>query len=125
MRHLLPLCAVPMFVVPSAAAAAVRSNTIDLATGSVDGHRILGRTVAGVRVGDLLGRSSASLRAAVRKEYGDTFGLVRPCACTSDRCVGEFEARDGPLHVGFGTQPSTGTWLTVFAATRTAALAAG
>ena len=167
MGRLLPLCAVLMLAVASGATAA-GSNTIDLTTGNVDGHRILGRTVAGVtaalgrpdyqtgirshltlgwgrrpsfsievffrpsggverawsmaferrvrdvRIGDLLGRSSASLQAAVRKAYADTFTLVRPYACKHGRCVGEFAARDGSLHVGFGTQASTGTWLTVF-----------
>lgn len=161
------LCAVLMLASPSGATAAT-SHTIDLATGNVDGHRILGRTLAGVtsalgrphyhsgprshytlgwgrrpsfsvevffrpaggierawsmafeqhvrdvKVGDLLGRSSASLQAAVRKTYGDTFTLVRPYTCKAGRCVGELAARDGTLHVGFGTRASTGTWLTVW-----------
>ena len=70
--------------------------------------------VRDVKIGDLLGRSSASLQAAVRKTYGSTFALVRPYACKGGRCLGELVARDGSLHVGFGTQGSTGTWLTVW-----------
>lgn len=66
------------------------------------------------KVGNLLQPSTALQRAIVAK-YGTTFKLVRPYACKTEmRCVGEFAARSGPLHLTFGTQPVTGTWLTLW-----------
>ena len=60
------------------------------------------RDVRDVKLGDLLGRSSASLQAAVSKGYADAFTLVRPYRCTrTTYCVGEFAARKGALHLTF------------------------
>ena len=66
------------------------------------------------KVGDLLQRSAA-LQRAVLAEYGTAFRLVRSYACKSTKeSAGEFAARRGPLHLTFGTQPVTGTWLTIW-----------
>jgi hypothetical protein len=168
MKRLLLLVATAALVLPAGAAGAA-TRTVDLASGQLDGHRILGRTVAGVtaalgrpdfragprsryvigwgdrrsfqvevifrpaggverawsiaferdvrdvKIGDLLGRSSASFQTAVNKSYAGTFRLVRPYACTSKAyCVGEFAPRIGSLHLTFGTQPQLGTWLTIW-----------
>jgi hypothetical protein len=153
-----------------AGAAGASGHALDLGSGSVDGHRILGRTVAGVtaalgrpdyhagqrltyklgwgarpnflievmfrpvggverawsmafehgvrdvKLGDLLGRSSPALQAAIVRTYGDSFKLVRPYKCRTRICVGEFAQRTGSLHLGFGTQPTLHTWLTVWQA---------
>jgi hypothetical protein len=153
-----------------AGAAGASGHTLDLGSGTVDGHRILGRTVAGVtaalghpdyhaghrltyklgwgarpnfsievmfrpvggverawsmafehgvrdvKLGDLLGPTSPALQAAIVKTYGDSFKLVRPYTCRTRICVGEFARRSGSLHLGFGTQPTLGTWLTVWKA---------
>ena len=172
MRRLLLLFAVVLLALPAGAMGAT-THTVDLATGRVDGHRVLGRTIAGVtaalgrpdfrsglrprytlgwgtlpnfsievffhpsrgverawsigfeqrvrdvKLGDLLGRTSAALQAGVRNAYGATFALVRPYACKRGRCVGEFAARSGSLHLTLGTQAATGTWLTVWQASAT------
>jgi len=145
-------------------------HTVDLATGRVDGERILGRTVAGVtaalgrpdlrlgphtryrlgwgerpnfsievsfhqrggrqrawsiafeqgpirdrKLGDLLARSSSSLQAGILARYGTTFKLLRPYACTTGNCVGEFAPRHrGLLHLTFGSHHRLGTWLTLW-----------
>jgi hypothetical protein len=143
-------------------------RSVDLASGRVDGHRVLGITVTQVtaalgrpdfrvgprsrlrigygtrgdfstevlfrlsggvqrawsivfergpvrdsKVGDLLRRSTALQRAILAK-YGTMFWLVRSYACKNKECVGEFAARNGSLHLTFGTQPVTGTWLTIW-----------
>lgn len=73
------------------------------------------RDVRDVKLGDLLGRSSTSLQAAVSKGYADTFKLARPYACKDKTyCVGEFAPRKGTLHLTFGTHSTLGTWLTVW-----------
>lgn len=64
MRGLLPLCAVLMLAAPSVSAGAT-INSIDLATGNVDGHRVLGRTIAGVTAA--LGRPG--YRTGARSHY--------------------------------------------------------
>jgi hypothetical protein len=170
MKRLLLLSTVAILALPAAGAQAATGHTVDLVSGRVDGHRILGRTVAGVtaalgrpdfragtrsyyrigwgspsdfsievlfhrsgrvqrawsivfergpvrdvKLGDLLQHRSAALQAAIRAHYRDTFKLLRPYACKSgSTCVGEFAARSGSLHLSFGTQPVTGTWLTVW-----------
>ena len=72
------------------------------------------RDVRDVKLGDLLGRSSPELQRAIREEYAGVFALVRSYRCKAHLCSGEFDARNGPLHVGFGTTPKLGTWLTLF-----------
>ena len=139
-------------------------HTVDLASGRVDRHGVLGRTIPGVtaalgrpdyrtatvlgwgarpdfalevrfrrehgvrrawslafergvrdvKLGDLLARSSIGLQQAIRAGYRGTFVLVRPYRCRPSRCSGEFAARGGSLHVGFGTQAELGTYLTVW-----------
>ena len=70
--------------------------------------------VSDPRFGSLL-QPSATLQTAILAKYGGTFKLVRPYACKTGRpCVGEFAARSGPLHLTLGTQPVTGTWLTIW-----------
>jgi len=69
--------------------------------------------VRDAKVGNLL-QPSAALQRAILAKYGTTFKLVRPYACKTEQCVGEFAARSGPLHLTFGTQPVTGTWLTIW-----------
>jgi hypothetical protein len=170
MKRLLLLSVLVMLAL-SASASAAPTRVVDLTTGRMDGHLILGRTVAevtavlgrpdfrsgprssyrigwgarpdfavevifrpsggverawsiafergpvrDVRLGDLLGRSSAALQSAVRSRYADTFKLLRPFACKNGRCVGEFAARSGTIHVTFGTHGTLGTWLTVWQA---------
>jgi hypothetical protein len=154
-----------------AGALSASARTIDLTTATVDGHRILGRTIAGVTaalgrpdfregsrshyvvgwgerpnfsfevifrpnglverawsivfergpvrdvsLGDLLGRSSPTLQAAILKTYANSFRLVRPYRCKSRICVGDFAERSGTLRLTFGTQPKLGTWVTVYQA---------
>jgi len=169
MKRLLVLVVLAVVAVPMAGAQVVTSHNVDLASGRVDGHQILGRTIAEVtaalgrpdfgigptsryrigwgtpsrfstevifrrsgggqhawsivfergpvrdaKVGNLL-KPSAALQRAIVAKYGTTFKLVRPYACkTETQCVGEFDARSGPLHLTFGTQPVTGTWLTIW-----------
>lgn len=167
MKRLLTLFAVASMTV-AAGASGSTTHTVDLATAHVDGHRILGRTIAGVtaalgrpdfregqraqyvigwgsrpnflvevifrpsggverawsiafeqhvrdvKLGDLLGRDSTALQTAIRKGYANTFRLLRPYACKSKICVGEFAPRTGSLHLTFGRQPKLGTWLTVW-----------
>ena len=48
MRRLLVLSTVALLALPAAEAQAAPVHTVDLASGRVDGHRILGRAVAGV-----------------------------------------------------------------------------
>ena len=169
MKRLPLLIGLAALALSSGAAGAV-PRTVDLATSTVDGHRVLGRTVAGVtaalgrpdfrsgqrsryvlgwggrpnfsievifrpvggvehawsiaferdvrdvKLGDLLGRSSNALQAAVSKSYGDRFRLERPYACENRACVGEFAPRKGTLYLTFGTRPKLGTWLTVWQA---------
>jgi len=70
--------------------------------------------VRDAEVGNLL-QPSAALQRAIVAKYGTTFKLVRPYACkTETQCVGEFAARSGLLHLTFGAQPVTGTWLTIW-----------
>ena len=168
MSRLVLLFTLAVLAIPAVGAQATTGQLVDLANGRVDGHRVLGLTVAQVtaalgredfrvgprsryrigygtqrhfssevifrlsggilrawsigfergpvrdsQVGDLLQRSAALQRAILAK-YGMTFRLVRSYACTSKECVGEFAARSGPLHLTFGTQPVTGTWLTIW-----------
>ena len=168
MKRLLVVCALAMLALPAAGAQATRSQSVDLATGRVDGHSILGRTVAQVtaalgrpdfrvgprlrhrigygtpsnfstevifrrsggverawsivfergsvrnaKVGDLLQRSGG-LQDAVLTHYGTTFRLVRSYGCKRTGCSGEFAARSGVIHLTFGTQPASGTWLTIW-----------
>jgi hypothetical protein len=170
MRRLLVLAAVAVLALPAAGAHGTTAHTIDLAAGRLDGHRILGRTIAGVtaalgrpdfrggphsryrigwgtphdfsievlfrrsggvqrawsivfergpirdvKLGDVLEPRSGALQAAVIARYGDAFRLLRGYACTREgACVGEFAPRTGSLHLTFGTQRVTGTWLTVW-----------
>jgi hypothetical protein len=72
--------------------------------------------VRDVKVGDLLQRSPA-LQKAILDKYGSTFRLTRSYDCKRNPCIGEFAARDGALHLTFGTQPVTGTWLTIWTVT--------
>ena len=169
MKRLLLLGTLAILAMPAVGAQATTGRSIDLATGDVNGHRVLGLTVAQVtaalgrpdfrvgprsryrigygpqsnfstevifrpsggvqrawsiavergpvrdeKVGDLLQRSTA-LQKAILTKYGATFSLVRAYACKSKgQCSGEFAARSGPLHLTFGTQPVTGTWLTIW-----------
>jgi hypothetical protein len=169
MKRLLLVCALGALALPAVGAQATSGHTVDLANGRVDGHSILGRTVAqvtaalgrpdfrvgprsrhrigygtpsdfstevifrrsggverawsivfdrgvvrDVKVGDLLQRSAA-LQKAVLVQYGTTFRLVRSYACKhKTECSGEFAARNGPIHLTFGTQPVTRTWLTIW-----------
>jgi len=168
MKRLLVVCALGVLALPAVGAQATSGHTVDLENGRVDGHLVLGRTVAQVtaalgrpdfrvgprsryrigygtpsdfstevifrrsggvqrawsivfergpardsKVGDLLQRSIA-LQRAVLGRYGTTFRLVRSYACTKVGCSGEFAARNGPIHLTFGTQPVTRTWLTIW-----------
>jgi hypothetical protein len=169
MKRLLLLCAFAVLALPTLGAQATSGHTVDLTNGRVDGHSILGRTVAqvtaalgrpdfrvgprsrhrigygtpsdfstevifrrsggverawsivfdrgvvrDVKVGDLLQRSAA-LQKAVLVQYGTTFRLVRSYACKNKtECSGEFAARNGAIHLTFGTQPVSGTWLTIW-----------
>jgi len=169
MKRLLLLCTLAVLAMPAVGAQATTGRSVDLATGHVNGHRVLGLTVAQVtaalgrpdfrvgprsryrigygpqssfstevifrpsggvqrawsivfergpvrdlKVGDLLQRPTA-LQKAILTQYGTTFRLVRSYACKSEtQCSGEFAARSGPLHLTFGTQPVTGTWLTIW-----------
>ena len=66
------------------------------------------------KVGNLLQRSNA-LQKAVLARYRTTFRLVRSYACNRNaECSGEFAARSGAIHLTFGTQPVSGTWLTIW-----------
>jgi len=170
MKRVLLLLALTALAVPAAGARATTSHTVDLASGLLDGHRVLGRTLAGVTaglgrpdfrrggqkdyrigwgdpnepsvevlfhpsggvqhawsisfdrgpvrdvdLGDLLGRRSGALQAAILARYADTFSLLRPYACKRDGfCAGELAPRTGSLHLTFGTQPVHGTWLTIW-----------
>lgn len=72
-------------------------------------------SVRDVKIGDLRGRRSGSLQAAILAGYGDAFKLLRPYACKRHHeCVGEFAPRTGSLHLTFGTRPAHGTWLTIW-----------
>jgi hypothetical protein len=169
MKRLLLLCTIAVLATPAVGAQATTGRSVDLATGHVNGHRVLGLTVAqvtaalgrpdfrvgprsryrigygpqsnfstevifrpsggvqrawsivfergpvrDVKVGDLLQRSAA-LQKAILAKYGTTFRLVCSYACKSKgQCSGEFAARSGPLHLTFGTQLVTGTWLTIW-----------
>ncbi len=71
-------------------------------------------SVRDVKIGDLLQRSG-DLQDAILAHYGTTFRLARPYACKNTReCSGEFAARNGLIHLTFGTQPVTRTWLTIW-----------
>lgn len=169
MKRLLLFVVAALALAVPAAQGATAAHTVDLTTGRVDGHYILGRMIAGVTaalgrpdfrvggnsryrlgwgeqpnfslevnfrrsggvqrawsivfergpvrdamVGNLL-QPSAALQRAIVANYGTTFKLVRPYACKTEMlCVGDFAARNGPLHLTFGTQPVTGTWLTIW-----------
>jgi hypothetical protein len=69
--------------------------------------------VRDAKIGDLLQRS-ADLQDAVLAHYGTRFRLVRSYACKRTGCSGEFAARIGGIHLTFGTQPLSGTWLTIW-----------
>jgi hypothetical protein len=169
MKRLLALSVLAVLSLPAVGAQATTGRSVDLATGRVNGRRILGLTVAQVtaalghpdfrvgprsryrigygrqnnfstevifgprggvqrawsivfergpvrdlKVGNLLQRSAA-LQKAILAKYGTTFRLARSYACEhKTQCSGEFAARSGPLHLTFGTQPRTGTWLTIW-----------
>ena len=169
MKRLLLVCALGVIAVPAVGARAESGHTVDLVSGHVDGHSILGKTMAQVtaalgrpdfrvgprlrhrigygapsnfsteiifrrsggvdrawsivfergpvrdaKVGDLLQRSAA-FQKAVLAQYGPTFRLTRRYACKhTTECSGEFAARNGPIHLTFGTQPLTRTWLTIW-----------
>jgi hypothetical protein len=70
MKRLLLLAAVAALVLPASAAGA-SAHTVDLATGTVDGHRILGRTIAGVTAA--LGRPD--FRQGSRVHYAVGWGM--------------------------------------------------
>jgi hypothetical protein len=169
MKRQLLLCTLAVLAMPAAGPHATTGTSVDLATGDVNGHRVLGLTVAqvtaalgrpdfragprsryrigyglqsgfstevifrpnsgvqrawsivfergsvrDVKVGDLLQRSPA-LQQAIFDKYDSRFRLIRPYACKQKLCVGGFAARDGALHLTFGTQRITGTWLTIWA----------
>jgi hypothetical protein len=170
MKRLILVCTLAVLAMPAVGAQATTRRSVDLATGHVNGHRVLGLTVEQVtaalgrpdfrvgprsryrigygsqsgfstevifhpsggvqrawsivfergpvrdlKVGDLLQRSTA-LQKAILTKYGTTFRLARCYACKSKGlCSDEFAARNGPLHLTFGTQPVTGTWMTIFA----------
>jgi hypothetical protein len=169
MKRRLLLCTLAVLAMPAVGAQATTGKSVDLATGYVNGHRVLGLTVAQVtaalgrpdfrlgprsryrigygpqsgfstevifrpsggvqrawsivfergpvrdmKVGDLLQRSPA-LQKAILNKYGSTFRLTHSYACTQNLCVGEFAAREGALHLTFGTQRVTDTWLTIWA----------
>lgn len=135
-------------------------HTVDLATGYVDGHRVLGRSLAGVtaglgrpdfrarnrvgwgtreqftlevlfhearawsivfergpvrdpKAGELLGRTSVAAAALIRSRYA--YEVAKPYTCRRAVCMVQLA---GPLHVVLGTQPRTGTWLTLYSPTR-------
>jgi hypothetical protein len=168
MRRLLMLSTLTVLALPAVGAQATTGRSVDLASARVDGHRVLGLTVAQVtsalghpdfrvgprsrlrigygtqrnfstevlfrlsggvqrawsivfergpvrdsKVGNPLQPSTAFQKAILAK-YGTTFRLVRSYACKNNACVGEFAARNGPLHLTFGTQPVTGTWVTIW-----------
>jgi hypothetical protein len=168
MKRLALLSALAVLGTPAAAAHATTSLSVDLANGRIDGHRVLGLTVAQVtaalghpdfhagpqsryrigygtlrdfstevlfrpsggverawsivfergpvrdaRVGDLLQRPAALQRAILAK-YGSAFRLGRTYACKRKQCVAELDETSGALHLTFGTQPVTGTWLTIW-----------
>jgi hypothetical protein len=168
MKRLLVVCALGVLALPAVGAQATRSYTVELATGRIDGHSILGRGFAQVtaelgrpdfrvgprlrqrigygtpsnfslevifrrsggverawsivfergpvrdaKIGDPLQRS-ADLQNAVLAHYGTTFRLVRSYTCNRTGCSGEFAARNGRIHLTFGTQAVSGTWLTIF-----------
>jgi hypothetical protein len=169
MKRLRLLCAFAALALPTVGAQATSGHAVNLANGRIDGHSILGRTVAqvtaalgrpdfrvgpasrhrigygtpsdfstevifrrsggverawsivfdggavrDVKVGNLLQRSAA-LQNAVLAHYGTTFKLVRAYACKNKtECSGEFAARNGPIHLTFGTQSVSGTWLTIW-----------
>jgi hypothetical protein len=69
MRRLLVLSMLAVLTLPAAAGAGGASvRTVDLATGYVDGHRVLGRTIAGVTAG--LGRPDFRLGPTSRYRIG-------------------------------------------------------
>ena len=169
MRRLLLLFALAVPAFPAAVAQATPGHTVDLASGRVDGHSILGNTITQVtaalgrpdfrvgpssrhrigygtpsnfstevifrrsggverawsivfdrgpvrdsKVGNLLQRSNA-VQKAVLAHYPTTFKLVRAYACkNTTECSGEFAARNDLIHLTFGTQPVSGTWLTIW-----------
>jgi hypothetical protein len=170
MKRLLLFSTVAVLAFPAAGAHGATTHTVDLASGRLDGHRILGRTIAGVtaalgrpdfhsgsrsryrigwgtprdfsievlfrrsggvqrawsivfergsirdvKLGDVLQRRSGAFQTAVLARYGNTFRLLRGYACKSEgACVGELAPRSGSVHLTFGTQRVTGTWLTVW-----------
>jgi hypothetical protein len=169
MKRFLLLVLLAALAPMSAGANGADNRTVDLVSGRVDGHPVLGRTVAGVtavlgrpdfrhgnrrlyrigwgtptdfsmevmfnrtngalrawsivfarapvrdaRIGELLGRTSASLQAVVRTEYADLYTLIRRYRCRAGMCVGEFAQRDRPLHLTFGTFPAHRTHLAIW-----------
>jgi hypothetical protein len=171
MKRLLLLAIASVVFAPTAAQGAT-GHTIDLASGRLDGHDILGRTIPAVtaalgrpdfragsksryrigwgseanfrievlfatrdgkeratsivlerspirdpKLGELLGLSSPALQTAMRTRYPGAYKLLRPYTCKSNHeCVGEFAARNGTLHITFGTHNRLGTWLNVWQA---------
>jgi hypothetical protein len=71
-------------------------------------------SIRDVKLGDVLQRRSGAFQAAVLTQYGTTFRLLRRYACKRGACVGELAPRTGSIHLTFGTQRVTGTWLTVW-----------
>src|SRR3979409_1592800 len=68
MKRLLVVCALGMLALPAVGAQATRSHTVELATGRIDGHAILGRTVAQVTAA--LGRPDFRVGPHSRQRIG-------------------------------------------------------
>jgi hypothetical protein len=68
MKRVLLLLALVVLAIPAAGAGATRSHTVDLGNGLLDGHRVLGRTIAGVTAG--LGRPDFRLGPQSRYRIG-------------------------------------------------------
>jgi hypothetical protein len=68
MKRLLLLLSLVALAVPAAGVRAAASHTVDLRSGLLDGHRVLGRTIAGVTAG--LGRPDFRLGPQSRYRIG-------------------------------------------------------
>src|SRR3954454_14194111 len=73
MKRLALVSALAVLGMPSAAAQAATKLSVDLASGRVDGHRVLGRTIAQVTAA--LGRPD--FHAGPRSRYRIGYGTVR------------------------------------------------